>query len=164
MLQVDAYSLKERFEMKCLYPWCKQTSCLLGVLHCVHMWATVGYHYVYVDYYLSQVADHPMSSPCWVDRAGPVLAYRTMHFIKSWKTSAVSTTVWMVETQLSKLRGTSDTYVRIICFLWTKRTIWLLILSFTQNIVRACSMFYPYEGYRSVTPLDAARVNRTFIK
>ena len=27
--------------------------------------------------------------------------------------------------------------------------------------VRACSMFYPYEGYRSVTPLDAARVNRT---
>ena len=24
----------------------------------------------------------------------------------------------------------------------------LLILSFTQNIVRACSMFYPYEGYR----------------
>ena len=28
---------------------------------------------------LSQVADHPMSSPCWVDRAGNVLAYRTMH-------------------------------------------------------------------------------------
>ena len=49
--------------------------------------------------------------------------------------------------------------VRIICFLWTKPTIWLLILSFTQNIVRACSMFYPYEGYRWVTPLDAARVD-----
>ena len=32
-------------------------------------------------------------------------------FIKSWKTSAVSTTVWMVETQLCKLRGTSDTFV-----------------------------------------------------
>ena len=32
---------------------------------------------------------------------------------------------------------------------------------FTQNIGRAYSMFYPYEGYRSVTPLDAARVNRT---
>jgi len=32
---------------------------------------------------------------------------------------------------------------------------------FTQIIVRPCSMFYPYEGYRSVTPLDAARVNRT---
>ena len=28
---------------------------------------------------LSQVADHPMSSPCSVDRAGPVLGYRTMH-------------------------------------------------------------------------------------
>ena len=26
---------------------------------------------------LSHVADHPMSSPCWADRAGPVLAYRT---------------------------------------------------------------------------------------
>ena len=61
-------------------------------------------------------------------------------FIKSWKTSAVSTSVWMVETQLCKLRGTSD---------------------ITQIIVRACSMFYPYEGYRSVTPLDAAKVNRT---
>ena len=51
--------------------------------------------------------------------------------------------------------------VRIIWFLLTKPTIWSLILSSTQNIVRACSMFYPYEGYRSVTPLDAARVNRT---
>ena len=46
-------------------------------------------------------------------------------------------------------------HVRII------RTIWLLMLSFKQNIVRACSMFYPYEGYRSVTPLDDARVSRT---
>ena len=50
--------------------------------------------------------------------------------------------------------------IRTIWFLCTKPTIWLLILSFTQNIVRACSMFHPYEGYRSVTPLDAARVNR----
>ena len=33
--------------------------------------------------------------------------------------------------------------------------------TFTQIIVRACSMFYPYEGHRSVTPLDAARFNRT---
>ena len=30
-----------------------------------------------------------------------------------------------------------------------------------QKIVRACSIFYPHEGYRSVTPLDAARVDRT---
>ena len=28
---------------------------------------------------LSQVANHPVSIPCWVDRAGPVLVYRTMH-------------------------------------------------------------------------------------
>ena len=34
-----------------------------------------------------------------------------LYFIKSWKTSAVSATVWMVETQLCKLRGTSDTFV-----------------------------------------------------
>ena len=81
-------------------------------------------------------------------------------FIKSWKTSAVSTTVWY---------GWNSTlqaawyiiHVRIIWFLWCKPTILLLILRFTQNIVRACSVFYPYEGYRSVTPLDAARVNRT---
>ena len=39
-------------------------------------------------------------------------------------------------------------HVRIIWFMWTKRTIWLLILNFTQNIVRAYSMFYPYEGYK----------------
>ena len=25
-------------------------------------------------------------------------------------------------------------------------------------------MLYPYEGYRSVTPLDVARVNRTNLK
>ena len=36
------------------------------------MWTTIVYS-------LSQVADHPMSSPCWVDKAGPVLAYRAMH-------------------------------------------------------------------------------------
>ena len=36
------------------------------------MWTTIVYS-------LSQVADHPMSSPCWVDKAGPVLAYRTVH-------------------------------------------------------------------------------------
>ena len=41
---------KKRFEIK--YSWCRQTSsCLLGVLHCTHMWATAGHHYVYVDYY-----------------------------------------------------------------------------------------------------------------
>ena len=41
----------------------------------------------------------------------------------------------------------------------------VLILSFTKKkFVRACSMFYPYEGYRSVIPLDAARVRRTNLK
>ena len=125
----------------------------------------------------------------------PVL-FTAYCFVRCWKTSAVSTTDWMVESQQSascvvhqacsldmlffkklknvnceydRLNGWNSTlqaawyirHVRIIWFLWTKPTIWLLILSFTQNIVRACSMFHPYEGYRSVTPLDAARVNRT---
>ena len=96
--------------------------------------------------------------------------------IKKWKTSAVITTDWIVETQLCKLRGTSDKFVGRACSifhipgiryviwcLWTKLTIWLLILSFTilRKVVRACSIFYPHGGYRSVTPLDAARVNRT---
>ena len=68
-----------------------------------------------------------------------------------------------VSCEYNRLNGWNSTLqaawyrrVRIIWFLWTKPTIWLLI-----NIVRACSMFYPYEGYRSVTPLDAAKVNRT---
>ena len=71
----------------------------------------------------------------------------------------MSTTDRTVETQLCKLRGTSDAFVEYgFCELNLR---YELILSFTQNIVRACSLFYPYEGYRSVTPLDAAGVNRT---
>ena len=31
------------------------------------------------------------------------------------------------------------------------------------QLFRACCMFYPYEGYRSVTPLDAARVKHSAI-
>ena len=99
--------------------------------------------------------------------------------IKSWKTSAVSTTVKKlknVSCEYNRLNGWNSTFfvfykklknvsceydrpcvtewlklnfascvvhqagmfIRIIWFLWTKRTIWLLILSFTQNIVRAC--------------------------
>ena len=61
-------------------------------------------------------------------------------FIKCWKTSAVSTTVWMIETRLCKLRGTSDVrwtclfYISVIIwFLWTKPTIWLLILISTKE-------------------------------
>ena len=37
-------------EMK--YSWCRQRSaCLLGVLHWMHVWATVEHHHVYVDCY-----------------------------------------------------------------------------------------------------------------
>ena len=35
-------------------------------------------------------------------------------FIKSWKTSAVSTTDWIVETQLCKLCRTSDTFLDVL--------------------------------------------------
>ena len=62
----------------------------------VYVVGYLGTYYVDVDYYsklpvtgcrpsdvqsmsLSQVADHPMSSPCWVDRAGRVLAYYTIY-------------------------------------------------------------------------------------
>ena len=38
-------------------------------------------------------------------------SHQSGYFIKSRKTSAVIATDWMVETQLSKLRGTSDTVV-----------------------------------------------------
>ena len=44
-------------------------------------------------------------------RAYPLFFYALQRYIKSWKTSAVSTTVCMVEIQLCKLRGTSDTFV-----------------------------------------------------
>ena len=67
----------------------------------------------------------------------------------------------MVETQLCKLRGTSDTFVRRIWSLWAKPTICLLILSFTKYRSRVFCFILIYERYRSVTPLDAARVNRT---
>ena len=81
-------------------------------------------------------------------------------FWESWKPSAVSTAclnAWNSTLQAAWY----ITHVRIIRFLWTKPTIWLLILSFTQNIVHACSSRFHHEGYRSVTHLDAARVNRT---
>ena len=34
----------------------------------------------------------------------------------------------------------------------------------TQFYTKHHPMFYPYEGYRSVTPLDAARVYKKFYK
>ena len=34
---------------------------------------------------------------------------------------------------------------------------------FHNFYVRACSIFNPHEGYRPVTPLDAARVNRAIL-
>ena len=40
-----------------------------------------------------------------------VLAADVFQLFKRWKTSAGSTTVWMVETQLCKLSGTSDAFV-----------------------------------------------------
>ena len=49
-------------------------------------------------------------APCYVAFRFAVLNF-LIFLIKSWKTSAVSTTVWMVETKLCKLRGTSDTFV-----------------------------------------------------
>ena len=121
------------------------------------------------------MSDVPRSLRSWVSTIQTVVLtadvfqlWRFSTFFKSWKTSAVISYVYDRLT----MNGWNSTlqaacyirHVRIIWFLWTKPTIWWLILSFTQNIVGACSMFYPYEGYRSVTPLDAARVNRTIFR
>ena len=112
------------------------------------------------------MSDVPRSLQSWVSTIQTVVLtadvfqlQKYIFFSGSWKTSAVSTTC---------LNGWNSTlqaawyirHIRIIWCLWTKPTKWWLILSFTQNIVRSCSMFY-HEEYRSVTPLDAARVNRT---
>ena len=76
----------------------------------------------------------------------------------------------MVETQLCKRRGKSETFVGDaysifhlqygVCEL-NLRYNYYSVSQFLRKVVRACSIFYPHEGYRSVTPLDAARVNRT---
>ena len=62
---------------------------------------------VYLDYYrnsLSQVADHPMSSPCRVDRAGPFLAYRTIHLNDvapaSFRMTSLLDIIWWYSTHL----------------------------------------------------------------
>ena len=75
----------------------------------------------------------------------------------------------MVETQFCKMRGTSDTFFgraySILYLLYGFCGLNLpydYLYSVSQKIVRACSLFYPYEIYRSVTPLDATPgVNRT---
>ena len=91
MLEVDEYSLKERFDMRYLHQvsYLRDTYgvdkhhdvCLMFCISCIcelpqditmFLWTTIVHS-------TSQVTDHPMSSPCWVDRAGHVLAYRTMH-------------------------------------------------------------------------------------
>ena len=79
----------------------------------------------------------------WIRPMGVISIYKIY-----WKMSAVSTTClngWNSILQAAWYIR----HVRIIWFLWTKHTIWSLILSFTQNIVRACSMFY-HEGYTLV--------------
>ena len=60
-LDVDEYSLKEQFDVQYLHArgiisvwciWCRQTSsCLLGVLYSMPMWATAGHHHIFVNYY-----------------------------------------------------------------------------------------------------------------
>ena len=90
VLQVDVYSLNDRFEMKYVHQvsllldmygvdkhhvslvFCIVCICELPQDIAMFMWTTVVHS-------LSQVADHLMSSPCWVGRAGHVLAYHTMH-------------------------------------------------------------------------------------
>ena len=58
------------------------SSLIRNIAWCFALKATSEHHYVDVDYnsvLLSHVVDHPMSSPCCVAKAGPVLAYRIMY-------------------------------------------------------------------------------------
>ena len=71
----------------------------------------------------------------------------------------------MVETQLSKLRGTLDLRfiydMNGICELNLVVNTWYTASQFLGRVVRACSIFCPHEGYnRSVTPLDVVRVEK----
>ena len=68
---------------------------------------------------------------------------------KKWKTSAVSTTDWMIDTQLCKLRGTS-----------IFRYYTAVVAQNLRKVVRACYIF-DHERYRSVNPPDVVRINRT---
>ena len=90
---------------------------------------------------------------------GRTHSWRFSTFFKSWKNFSC---------EYDRLNGWNSTlqavwyitHVGIVWFSWTKPTIWLLILSFTQY--RSC-VFYVLSLWRicwsrSVTPLDAARV------
>ena len=62
---------------------------------------------------------------------------------------------------IKHVRRTCLFYISFIIWcLWTKPTMWLLILSFTYFTEgrRACSIFYPRERYRSVTDLRGTYV------
>ena len=78
----------------------------------------------------------------------------------------------MVETQICELRDTSDTFVGRaysifhlqcgVCELNLRYGCYYSVLQVLRKAVRVCSIFNPHEGYnRSVTPLDATRVDRT---
>ena len=59
----------------------KHHACLVFCIACICElpWDITMLMWTIIVNSLSKVADHPMSSPCWVDRVGPVFAYRTMH-------------------------------------------------------------------------------------
>ena len=85
-------------------------------------------------------------------------------FLKKWKTSAVSTTDWMVETQLCKLRGTSDTFVRSAYFIiilrsLEKRLLWARPIGGWNSTLRAAySIIHLYRAHaRSFSPFFSAQ-------
>ena len=52
----------------------------------------------------------------------------------------------------------------VIWCLWIRSTIWMLILGSTSYMVGRSRVCIPHERYRSVTPLDATKVNRTILQ
>ena len=70
-------------------------------------------------------------------------------FLTKWKTSAVSTTDWMVETQRCKLRGTSDTFVGRAYFIIIlrsieKRLLWARPIGCRNSTLRAAYSIIHY--------------------
>ena len=87
----------------------RTTYCCTYVLHCQY---TYVYIYIVKKRWCSGVSTVGTYTYIMYVRIAPIdirtactYCWCTCDFIKSWKTSAVSTTVWMVETQLSTVQA-----------------------------------------------------------
>ena len=78
---------------------------------------------------------------------------------KSWKTSAVSTTVWMAETQLSKLRGKNWKTSAVSTTDWMVETqLCILKASVEQHVVEVTAKRRLFFVTSSVTPIPTLKM------